>query len=124
MKIIPPTSLSATSDLQFGSVKSGPASGAVSVQDSGARDASGGVTLLSAGEATAATISIADDGRAAYDLDTPKQMAIGPMTVVPRLHQTSGTRGKIIKVEASLRVPPNTPAAAYYGAFPIMAVFN
>lgn len=122
--IVPPMSVGGDPQLQFGSIRSSGQPGVVTVSETGARRANGGVALVGDQVSTAATISIQEDGSTAYTIDTPSEVAVGPMKVSTRLSEVRSTSGRKIMIGAVLKVPPGTPPAVYRAVFPVTAVFN
>lgn len=121
--IVPPAAMSAASPLNFGQISS-TGGGAVTVSDTGARQAKGQVALVGEEVSTAATVTIAEDGSTAYAIEAPDEVQVGPMKATTRIRETRSQTGRTLVVGAALRVPAGTPPAAYRGDFRVTAVFN
>jgi len=126
--------VSATRPLAFGKfVAQG--GGSVTIQPSGARNASGAVLLIASGAGTSAAFTVSDTDPANADksfiislpadgsvtLSGPSgSMAVNLFTSQPSDTGTLVAGSQTIQVGATLTVGPNQPAGNYSGSFPVI----
>ncbi|MDR3682758.1 MAG: DUF4402 domain-containing protein [Geothrix sp.] len=128
-------SLSKVTDLNFGSAIMSGTAGTVVLTPTGARSATGGVTLASGGLVGPATFTVTGDAAATYAITLPSSITLNgaggaTLTVSPVASTPSatglldGTGQQTLAVGGTLNVAANQPAGAYSGTFNVTVAYN
>lgn len=134
---VSPLLISSTQPLAFGKFAAGPG-GAVTVNPSGGRSASGGVVLVSAGGGSAAQFTVSGDPSASYSISLPTNGTValvnggGQGMAVNGFSSSPNTAGQLspvggtqtIVVGATLSVGPNQPPGSYSASFNVSVDYN
>jgi len=134
-RIVSPLQITKTADLKFGNVAAGPAAGTVDMAITDVRTATGGVTLISAGNVSnAAAFDIIGAPDATFTISLPSTILIASgandMQVdnfVSSLGATSALDAlgaSALKVGATLNVDANQPVGLYTGSFDVTVAYN
>jgi hypothetical protein len=134
-RIVSPLQITKTADLKFGNVAAGPAAGTVDMAITDVRTATGGVTLISAGNVSnAAAFDIIGYPDATFTISLPSTILIASgandMQVdnfVSSLGATSALDAlgeSALKVGATLNVDANQPVGLYTGSFDVTVAYN
>ncbi len=134
-RIVSPLQITKTADLKFGNVAAGPAAGTVDMAITDVRTATGGVTLISAGNVSnAAAFDIIGAPDATFTISLPSTILIASgandMQVdnfVSSLGATSALDAlgaSALKVGATLNVAANQAVGLYTGSFDVTVAYN
>lgn len=134
-RIVEPLQLTKTADLKFGNIAAGPSAGQVDMSISDVRTATGGVTLIAAGNVSnAAAFDIIGYADASFTISLPTSILIASgandMLVdnfVSSLGATStldAAGAAALKVGATLNVDANQPVGLYTGSFDVTVAYN
>lgn len=134
-KIVEPLQITKTADLKFGNIAAGPTAGQVDMSITDVRTATGGVTLIAAGNVSnAAAFDIIGAPDASFTISLPSSILIASgandMVVdnfVSSLGATSAldaTGAASLKVGASLNVGANQAVGLYTGTFDVTVAYN
>ena len=134
-RIVSPLQITKTADLKFGNIAAGPSAGTVDMAISDVRTATGGVTLIAAGNVSnAAAFDIIGYPDASFTISLPSSILIASgandMQVdnfVSSLGATSALDAQgeaALKVGATLNVDANQPVGLYTGAFDVTVAYN
>ena len=134
-KIVEPLQITKTADLKFGNIAAGPSAGQVDMSISDVRTATGGVTLITAGNVSnAAAFDIIGYADASFTISLPSSILIASgandMLVdnfVSSLGATStldAAGAAALKVGATLNVDANQPVGLYTGSFDVTVAYN
>jgi Domain of unknown function (DUF4402) len=134
-RIVEPLQITKTADLKFGNIAAGPSAGQVDMSISDVRTATGGVTLIAAGNVSnAAAFDIIGYPDASFTISLPSSILIASgandMLVdnfVSSLGATStldAAGASALKVGASLNVAANQPVGLYTGSFDVTVAYN
>ena len=134
-RIVEPLQLTKTADLKFGNIAAGPSAGQVDMSISDVRTATGGVTLIAAGNVSnAAAFDIIGYPDASFTISLPTSLLIASgandMLVdnfVSSLGATStldAAGAGALKVGASLNVGANQAVGLYTGSFDVTVAYN
>ncbi|MDH4472188.1 MAG: DUF4402 domain-containing protein, partial [Fluviicola sp.] len=134
-RIVSPLQITKTADLKFGNIAAGPAAGTVDMAITDVRSATGGVTLISAGNVSnAAAFDIIGYPDATFTISLPSTILIASgandMQVdnfVSSLGATSALDAQgesALKVGATLNVDANQPVGLYTGSFDVTVAYN
>ena len=134
-RIVEPLQITKTADLKFGNIAAGPSAGQVDMSISDVRTATGGVTLITAGNVSnAAAFDIIGYPDASFTISLPASILIASgandMLVdnfVSSLGATStldATGASALKVGASLNVAANQAVGLYTGSFDVTVAYN
>ena len=134
-RIVSPLQITKTADLKFGNVAAGPAAGTVDMAITDVRTATGGVTLISAGNVSnAAAFDIIGAPDATFTISLPTTILIASgandMQVdnfVSSLGATSALDAlgaSALKVGATLNVAANQAVGLYTGSFDVTVAYN
>ena len=134
-RIVSPLQITKTADLKFGNVAAGPAAGTVDMAITDVRTATGGVTLISAGNVSnAAAFDIIGAPDATFTISLPASILIASgandMQVdnfVSSLGATSALDAlgaSALKVGATLNVAANQAVGLYTGSFDVTVAYN
>jgi hypothetical protein len=132
--IISPISISNTVGLQFGEIASSASAGTVTVDTTGSRSSTGGVTLVPGISATAASFAVAGAPDETYTFTLPTSITIDlgsdSMTVdtFEANPPTEGTLSALgtdtLHVGATLHIGASQPSGAYTGTFAVTVAYN
>ena len=134
-RIVSPLQITKTADLKFGNLASGPVAGTVDMAISDVRTASGGVTLIAAGNVSnAAAFDIIGYPDASFTISLPSSILIASgannMQVdnfISSLGATSALDAQgaaALKVGATLNVDANQAVGLYTGSFDVTVAYN
>ena len=131
-KILTPIAIAKLTDLNFGTLVSGPAPGTVIVDPAGTRTASGGVSLVSSSP-TAAQFNVTGQGSTAYTIAVPGSISItnGTDTMVVNTFTSNpsgtGTLSALgaqqLNVGATLNVAASQASGNYTGTFNVTVAY-
>jgi hypothetical protein len=133
--IVEPLQITKTADLKFGNIAAGPSAGQVDMSISDVRTATGGVTLITAGNVSnAAAFDIIGYADASFTISLPASILIASgandMLVdnfISSLGATStldAAGAAALKVGATLNVDANQPVGLYTGSFDVTVAYN
>lgn len=133
--IVQPIGLVKSSDLTFGSIASAQSQESVTISPEGNRIASGGVTLISAGDASyAASFSVVGYPYATFSIGLPSsviiisgtdQMSVNNFVSSLGLSSSLDPQGEAtLNIGATLNVNPNQESGVYIGSFDIVVAYN
>ncbi len=132
--IISPISISNTVGLQFGQIASSASAGTVTVDTTGSRSGTGGVTLVNGISVTAASFAVAGAPNLTYTFTLPSSTTItlgsDSMTVdtfvsnPPSVGTLNSLGADVLRVGATLHVGANQPNGAYTGTFDVTVAYN
>ncbi|MFN6085257.1 MAG: DUF4402 domain-containing protein, partial [Fluviicola sp.] len=133
--IVEPLQITKTADLKFGNIAAGPSAGQVDMSISDVRTATGGVTLITAGNVSnAAAFDIIGYADASFTISLPASILIASgandMLVdnfISSLGATStldAAGAAALKVGATLNVDANQPEGLYTGSFEETVAYN
>ena len=134
-RIVSPLQITKTADLLFGNIAAGPSAGTVDMAVNDVRTASGGVTLIAAGNVSnAAAYDIIGYPDATFTISLPSSILIASgandMQVdnfISSLGATSALDAQgaaALKVGATLNVAANQAVGLYTGSFDVTVAYN
>ena len=134
-RIVAPLQITKTADLIFGNIASGPSAGTVGMAITDVRTATGGVTLIAAGNVSnAASFDIIGYPDASFAISIPASILISSganAMSVDNFVSSLGTTSVLdaqgdgaLKVGATLNVDANQAVGLYTGSFDVTVVYN
>jgi len=134
-RIVEPLQLTKTADLKFGNIAAGPSAGQVDMSISDVRTATGGVTLIAAGNVSnAAAFDIIGYPDASFTISLPTSILIASGAndmLVDNFISSLGATSTLdaagagaLKVGASLNVGANQAVGLYTGSFDVTVAYN
>lgn len=134
-RIVQPLEIVKQADLSFGNMASGIPAGKVSIATNGARTATGGITLISAGSvSSAASFDIQGYPDAAFSIVLPNSISIqsGNKSMVVKDFVSSlgsassldGQGSATLNIGASLTVSAKQSQGLYSGTFDVVVAYN
>ena len=135
--IIQPIEIVKTADLAFGNIASGTAEGTVTIAVDGSRTATGGVTLIEAGNVSnAAAFDINGYADASFTIEVPASIVIeteggADQMTVDNFVSSLGAESMLdangaatLEVGATLNVAAQQAAGLYSGSFDVIVAYN
>jgi hypothetical protein len=134
-RVLTPISIANSSDLNFGSLISGPVAGTVTISPAGARTSGGGVTLVNSSFSAAAfdvsgepltpyTITLPSSITIVHSTNSTYSMAVNTFTSNPSGSGTlDSTGGQQLNVGAKLQVGASQPTGLYTGTFNVTVTY-
>ena len=133
--IVEPLQITKTADLKFGNIAAGPSAGQVDMSISDVRTATGGVTLIAAGNVSnAAAFDIIGYADASFTISLPASILIASGAndmLVDNFTSSLGAASTLdaagaaaLKVGATLNVDANQPVGLYTGSFDVTVAYN
>lgn len=134
-RIVAPLEIMKDVDLAFGNIAAGPSAGTVTIATDGTRTGNGGITLIAAGNnSAAAEFSIIGYPDATYTIDLPSSIVIeynGEQMVVDNFVSDLGSVSQLssigegfLSVGATLNVDANQASGLYTGSFDVIVAYN
>jgi hypothetical protein len=133
--IIQPISINKTDDLKFGNLAAGTAEGSVTISVFGHRTATGGATLISAGNvSTAAAFNITGHPDASFTISLPLSITISSadnemevdnfVSSLGTSANLNGSGAENLKVGATLNIKAHQVEGIYTGSFNVTIAYN
>ena len=133
--IVSSINIVAKNGVVFGNISSSAISGTVSIDTSGSRTATGGVTINTSTSGSPANFEVSGDPNGLYDITLPLFVVItsggGDSMTVDNFSSTPGTNGQLgaggtqnLSVAARLNVSSSQPFGAYRGLMSTTVEYN
>jgi hypothetical protein len=134
-RIVSPLQMTKTADLKFGNLAAGPVAGTVDMAITDVRTATGGVTLIAAGNVSnAAAFDIIGAPDATFTISLPTSISIASGANAMQVDNFVSSLGataaldaqgaQALKVGATLNVDANQAVGLYTGSFDVTVAYN